>query len=129
MEVMRAQLDLRWMAGGIQAAIEEAGREVERAEAARWKLARIRRLIVWTDAMIDELERENLREVHRVSAAWRSRLALLLSSLPFDFTQPARRLRTPTDVLDVVFAVQQHLFDMKNGRHAAHLRPVGGHRN
>ena len=95
MEVMRAQLDLRWMAGGIQAAVEEGRREVERAEAARSKLARIRRLIVWTDAMIDELERENLRDVHRVSAAWRSRLALLLSSLPFDFRQPARRLRHP----------------------------------
>jgi hypothetical protein len=85
-----------------------------RAREARSNQARIRRLILRTDAMIEELERENLRQVGRASPAWRPRMSLLISSLPADVRPPLGALRTPSEVLDLVYDVQERLFDLKS---------------
>jgi len=112
---MRAERDLR-KAGGIRAAIDEASCLRSRAQTARSSRVRIRRLILLTDAMIDELELENIKGIQHVSAAWWPRLALLFSSLPFDVGLPVRHPQTPVEVLDLVFEVQERLFAVKNGR-------------
>jgi hypothetical protein len=115
------QSDRLWVGSSIQTAVEEAWREVSRAEAAKAKLTRIKRLIAWTDAMLDELEHENLTHPDRLSPGWRPRLALLFSSLPFEFWHMPRRLRTPADVQELIFEVQQRLFDLK---HRCAARPI-----
>jgi len=66
--------------------------------------------------MIEELELENLRGIRQLSAAWRPKLAVLLSSLPFDVQRPRRAPRTPAELLDLVYEVQDRLFAIKNGR-------------
>ena len=105
----------RRQAGGIsEAAREVVAEDAARAREARSDLARIRRLILRTDAMLDELEHENLREVGRVSPAWGPRMSLLLSSLPAGDRPPIRALRTPSEVLDLVYDVQERLFDLKS---------------
>jgi hypothetical protein len=104
------------MTGGIGAAVEEARHVRVQAQAERSKRTGIQRLITRTDAMIEELELENLRGIHLVSAAWWPRLAVLLSSLPFDVRLPIRAPRTPVELLDLVYEVQEKLFALKNGR-------------
>jgi hypothetical protein len=76
----------------------------------------------WTDAMIEELELENLRRVDRVSVSWRPRLALLFAALPFDFRPSLRAGPAPVEVLDLIYEVQEHLLDLKNGRPTPGLR-------
>jgi hypothetical protein len=66
--------------------------------------------------MIEELELENLRGIRQVSAAWWPRLAVLFSSLPFDVGRPLRAPRTPVELLDLVYEVQDRLFAIKNGQ-------------
>jgi hypothetical protein len=100
-------------ANGIGVAADEVRRVHDQAQAARSKRLRMQRLIRWTDAMIEELELENIRETHRVSAAWWPRLVILFSSLPFDVGLPRRRPRTPVEVLNLVYAVQARLFAFK----------------
>jgi hypothetical protein len=77
------------------------------------RLGEVAILIRWTDAMIGELEEDNLRDVRQVSGAWFPRLANLFSVLPFGFRPwlPARP--TPTEVMDVLYDAQQNLFDIK----------------
>lgn len=77
---------------------------------------RIPQLIRWTDAMIEELEELNLLEVRRVDISWRPRLALLFSCLPFEYRPSIRAHPSPTQVVDVLFDIQAHLFNLKNGR-------------
>jgi len=76
--------------------------------------ARLPRLIALTDAMLDELELLNLGDVPRVSAEWRERLVQLFVSLPFEYRPRLRAFPSPTEVLDVVFDVQERLFALKN---------------
>jgi hypothetical protein len=112
---MRTAPDLG-MTGGIGAAVAEARHVSAQAQAERSKRTGIQRLIMCTDAMIEELELENLRGIHLLSAAWWPRLAVLLSSLPFDVRLPIRAPRTPVELLDLVYEVQERLFALKNGR-------------
>src|SRR5437660_12721218 len=101
--------------GGIGAAVDEAQRMSALAQAAGSRRTRVQRLIRWTDAMIEELELENLRGIRQLSAAWRPKLAVLLSSLPFDVQRTRRAPRTPAELLDLVYEVQDRLFAIKNG--------------
>jgi hypothetical protein len=76
--------------------------------------ARLPRLIAVTDLMLDELEALNLADVRRVSAEWRERLVLLFASLPFHYRPRLRAFPSPTEVLDIIFDVQEHLFALRN---------------
>jgi hypothetical protein len=102
----------RWPGGGIQAAADQARRDLDHA-ATRARPSRVRRLIELTDAMVEDLERQNLSDVSQLSAEWWTRLAVLQSSLPFDLDTRASRPRTPTQLLQLVFEVQERLFDLK----------------
>jgi hypothetical protein len=108
--------------GGIQTASDEIRREAAQATAARARHERLRRLILWTDAMIEELEQENLKDVDRVSATWRPRLALLFASLPFDFQPTLRASPAPVEVLDLIYEIQEHLFHLRTRRRTTALR-------
>src|SRR5207302_7071286 len=98
------------MSGGIGAAMEETRRAHAQAQSATGSRTSLHRLISWTDAMIEELELENLRGNHRPSAAWSPRLALLFSSLPFDVGRPIHPPRSHAELLDLVYDVQEGLF-------------------
>jgi hypothetical protein len=101
------------LTGGIGAAVADASREAERLQDARSRLRRIRRLILVTDAMIEELEQENLRELELVPRRWRARLSALFASLPFSYRPSLDHLRRPTDVLDILYELQGRLFSLK----------------
>lgn len=76
--------------------------------------ARLPRLIALTDAMLEALEQLNLADVSSVSAEWRERLVLLFANLPFEYCPRLRASPSPTEVLDVIFAVQEGLFALRN---------------
>jgi hypothetical protein len=86
--------------------------------------ARLPRLIALTDLMLDELEALNLADVPRVSAEWRERLVLLFASLPFHYRPRLRAFPSPTEVLDLIFDVQEHLFALRNDRPPATSQEV-----
>jgi hypothetical protein len=98
--------------GGIAAAVEDA-RQARRLQEARSTRRRNRRLLLVTDAMIEELEQENLRGVEAVPPGWRARLNLLFASLPFSYGASLEDLRCPTDVLDVIYDLQGRLLRLK----------------
>lgn len=77
----------------------------------RWLLAR-------TDAMIEELEVLNLREVERLDATWLLRLGRLVRDLPFVYQAPPRQPQSPTRVLDWLFDLQAGLLAIKSHRRA-----------
>ena len=110
---MRTAPDLG-MTGGIDAAVAEARHVSAQAQAERSKRTGIQRLIMCTDAMIEELELENLRNVRQVSPAWRPRLTALLASLPVDVGSPHHLPRTPMEALELIYEVQELLFAIKN---------------
>jgi hypothetical protein len=87
--------------------------------------ARLPRLIALTDVMLDELEALNLADVPRVSAEWRERLVLLFASLPFEYRPRLRAFPSPTEVLDIIFDVQEHLFALRNEGLPATAQEVG----
>ena len=72
-------------------------------------------LIKWSDAMIEELELLNLKDVATVSPHLQARLMLFMAALPFEHVPalPASPW-SPTELLDLIFDVQGYLFDMKN---------------
>src|SRR5262252_6173029 len=74
--------------------------------------------------MIEELEELNLRGVRSVSDSWRPLLVLLCTSLPFQLRVRFISRPSPTELLDVLFDIQQALFDLKNARAAR--RAVNG---
>ena|SRR5438105_10034304 len=113
------------MSGGIDAAMNEARLLRAQVETAKSRRSGIQKLIAWTDAMLDELELENLRGVREVSPVWWSRLAALGSSLPFDVGLACHLPRTPVEVLDLVYAVQERLFAIKNGPPAGNSQVKG----
>lgn len=110
----------------IQDAIDAIHAAKHSAMASLLERERIPQLIRWTDAMIEELEELNLLEVRRVDISWRPRLALLFSCLPFEYRPSMRAHPSPTQIVDVLFDIQAHLFNLKNGREtwAARTRPL-----
>lgn len=93
------------------AAIEAARRSPSEEQHALDALDRLTRL---TDSMIGEFEELNLRGVQQAPDHWQLRLAGLLSSLPFEYSWNVGAHPTPSEVLDVLFEMQQKLFDHKN---------------
>jgi hypothetical protein len=113
---MRARSD-QVTGGHLQEAIAELIRvDAVQAAAERTERARVQRLIRLTDSMIAELELENLKGVSHVSSAWHPRLALLCAGLPIDLRRRLGSLETPTQVLDLIFEVQELLFGLKRSR-------------
>lgn len=110
--------------GGIQAAVTTMVSAARRAHEERLQREAIWRLIQLTDGMIDEIEELNLRDVRRVSDSWRPLLVLLCASLPFQLRVKFVTRPSPTELLDVLFDIQQALFDLKNARAAR--RAVNG---
>jgi len=102
--------------GGIQAAITSMVSAARQAHEERLEREAIWRLIQLTDGMIEELEELNLREVPSVSDRWRPVLVLLCASLPFQLRVRFISRPSPTELLDVLFDIQQALFDLKNAR-------------
>jgi hypothetical protein len=95
------------------AACDEIWDAIVQARSERSERLRLERLMRWTDRLLDELERLNLSEVPRLSASWRASLAPLFSSLPFEFKPIITASPTPTEVLDVVFDLQQLILSLK----------------
>ena len=112
---MTADADLR-STSSLEATIHDATRAMMLGEIAKSNRTRLERLIRVTDAMLEELEIDNLKNVRRLPSAWRPRLSLLSNSLPFDSRRLLASPRTPVEALDVVFEVQARLFDIKNGQ-------------
>jgi hypothetical protein len=104
--------DLAPTVGGIQGAVEEAQRLAAHAVTRGDRRALLRWLVRLTDAMIEALELENLSGASRVGVGWRSQLVLLFASLPFEYQPWLRACPAPTEVLDVVYDVQAHLFGL-----------------
>jgi hypothetical protein len=100
----------------LQVAVQEMAREI--AELRRRKLERQRTtaLIRRIDGMLGELELLNLRDVAVVPAGWEERLALLVSSLPFEYDLALHAGPwSPTELLDALFDLQGCLFELRNG--------------
>ena len=110
--------------GGIQAAITSMVSAARQAHEERLQREAIWRLIQLTDGMIEELEELNLRGVRSVSDSWRPLLVLLCASLPFQLRVRFVSRPSPTELLDVLFDIQQALFDLKNAR--SNRRAVNG---
>lgn len=100
------------------AAMADVNRELVEVITDEWwrrlDRARLPRLIALTDAMLEELELLNLADVARVSAEWQDRLILLVASLPFEHRLRLRAFPSPTEVLDVIFDIQEHLFALRS---------------
>jgi hypothetical protein len=71
-------------------------------------------LISSIDAMLEELELLNLREAPTVPSDLQARAMVLFASLPFEY-EVSMRVWSPTELLDILFDVQGHLFDLRNG--------------
>lgn len=111
------------------AAMEDVNRELVDVIMDEWwrrlDRARLPHLIALTDAMLEELEQLNLADVARVSAEWRERLVLLFASLPFEHRARLRAFPSPTEVLDVIFDVQERLFALRSDTPPVTLQEVG----
>jgi hypothetical protein len=75
----------------------------------------VRRLLARSDALIEELEVLNLREIDQVDARCLLRLEELLRSLPFVCDACAWPPSSPTEALDLLFDLQRGLLAVKNG--------------
>jgi len=95
------------------AACDEVWVACQRFSCEQRERVRLDRLLRWTDQWLDELERLNLKEVPRVPQGWRPRLALLFSSLPFEFRPMISDCPTPTEAIDVIFDLQQLILAQK----------------
>jgi hypothetical protein len=104
--------------GALDGTCREIRWHLERAERRELEQQRVQQLMRATDAIVDELERLNLQHVERVDAEWKRRLTLLFAELPFSYTPWLRAYPSPTEVLDVLFEVQQRLLDLKRERAA-----------
>ena len=95
--------------GGIQAAIAAIIADERRAQRERLAREAIPQLMREIDAMIVELEELNLQGRGRVPDRWRPRLVRLYVRLPFAprMCIPARP--SPTQLLDVLFDLQEAL--------------------
>lgn len=107
-----ADRSARHVRGGIYRAVDDAAREDKQQRLRHQSRDRLDQLVRLTDEMLGELEMENLRGVRRVSPAWRPRLMLLRSSLPFRLA-PTGSLRTPTEILDLIFEAQDGLLALR----------------
>jgi hypothetical protein len=76
----------------------------------------VERLLRVCDDMIGELERQNLAGGEGISGALRLRLMLLCASAPDQFLHRAHAPRTPTDAIDLLFEIQENLFDTRRRR-------------
>jgi hypothetical protein len=104
-------------AAGFHAAVAELIRlDAARAAEARTEQARIQRMIRLSDEMIAELEHDNLEGVREISRSWGPRLALLCADIPPRFLRRVGRLRTPSDAIDLIFEIQEHLLELKRIR-------------
>jgi len=101
--------------------IEHANRDLAEAEAvhARRRLLRARvalpiRLI---DNLVGELEEMNLADRRRVPRAWDHKMARLVAMLPGEVREvpDLRGNISPTRLMDMLFAVQDSLLDLKVG--------------
>jgi hypothetical protein len=107
---------------GFRATTEELVSATRRQRLHQLERERIRRLMRWTDAMIDELEQLNLRGTRHVMAAWKPRLSLLFAALPFEYEPNIRAYPAPSELLDVMFEIQDRLLGIKNGDLGRRLR-------
>jgi hypothetical protein len=100
---------------GLRTAADEHASAAQRQRLCQLERERIPRLMRWTDAMIEELEQLNLRGIRHVMAAWRPRLSLLFAALPFEYEPTIRAYPAPSELLDVMFEIQDRLLGIKNG--------------
>ena len=98
----------------LKVACEEIVAASVRLRTERTRGASVRWLLARTDAMIEELEVLNLREVERLDATWSQRLGWLVRDLPFVYEAPPRQPQTPTQVLDWLFDLQAGLLAIKS---------------
>lgn len=77
------------------------------------ELEQVQGLLRWTDVMVGELELLNLREVARVGDSWRPRLARLFTALRLDRLPLVRARPSPTELLNVLFDIQDGLLRTK----------------
>jgi hypothetical protein len=99
----------------LAAASDEIRDAIVRAHPGGDERPRLERLMRLTDRLLDEVEQLNLDEACRLSPDWTARLDLLFSSLPFAFEPVIDASPTPTDVLDVIFDLQQAILARKTG--------------
>lgn len=98
------------MSGGFGAAAAEVGRLASTSmPASTAGIARTRRLLRLSDEVMADLEQANLDGVDRLPDEWRPRLEGLCAQARPGFLGRARRLRTPTAALNLVFDVQELL--------------------
>lgn len=106
-----------WAVGGFEGTLSELLQlDAERAAEGRTERVRIRRLIELSDAMVGLLERDNLEGVDRIQRDRRPRLAFLCVSVEPRLLARLRRVRTPSDGLDLVFEIQELLLELKRPR-------------
>lgn len=107
--------------------MEEACREIWHhlvwARRRQLERERVQRLIELTDAMVEELEQLNLKEVERVGSEWKPRLTFLFSALPFRYVPCLRARPSPSEVLDVLFDLQAPLLNLKRRQQSPPARP------
>lgn len=96
------------------AACDEIWEAVQRFRSERSERMRLERLLRWTDRLLDEFERLNLDEVPRLPQTSRSRLVVLFSNLPFEFTAAMGASPTPTEALDAILDLQQQILRRKS---------------
>jgi hypothetical protein len=96
----------------------------EDARLARWKRERVDRAIQGMDALVEAIERLNLKEKARVPMAWQPKLARFAAELPVDCQGRLRAGISPTHLLDNVYDIQQELLWLKQGADVERLREV-----
>jgi len=113
---MPAQVSTSTTVRPIEAASAAISDAIIRARSERWERLQLERLLHRTDRLLEEIEQLNLGEVRRLPAGLKARVSLLLSTLPFDFEPTITASPTPTVVLDVIFDLQELIFELKAGR-------------
>ena len=81
----------------------------EKYEAERLKRARLTSLLARTDRILASLEELNLMEVGHAPEVFRVQMTALIADLPFGFQLLISDHPSPTELIDLVFDVQETL--------------------